>query len=407
MLATILSAHEAAAANGARLSEITGKQYVRIVYTRSANNNFPFDRYNSVSSNQTILVGWDNQSKTENVICSDTASYHRPLISKDGDRVIFTNLDSSAIYVVDWHGNSPPRKIISGQAGSLWHNPANDSEYVVFSDRGPGIDLSEPAPVRMANIDNPSDTALIFNEYGMINNLLIQRNVVGHWLSINKDMSQIAGLWGWPNVLLFNASPALDDTVALLKGAGCWPSMPYDSSDMVLYFRGNGHDTLAVQHSGSIDYNPLSVGYTINHPRIASYSNRIICASGGMTDGNRSGGFILIMLINNDFSAFADRDSIMQSDAVGAGGNGYPDLWCADELPDETTVERKLSNFRQFPISNSCAKFQAFSVGGKLIAKANTVENLIKTCNAGGRSIAIIRYRRQDDHQHIQKLLIR
>ena len=59
--------------------------------------------------NQLQLVGYDSRDgKGERIICAERANYYRPLITPDGEQIVFSNRQNLTIYVVKWDG-SPPR----------------------------------------------------------------------------------------------------------------------------------------------------------------------------------------------------------------------------------------------------------------------------------------------------------
>ena len=90
-------------ADGASVEKFTGG-HTRAVWVTDARNKDSF-----AEKNQLQLVGYDSRDgKGERIICAETANYYRPLITPDGEQIVFSNRQNLTIYVVKWDG-SPPR----------------------------------------------------------------------------------------------------------------------------------------------------------------------------------------------------------------------------------------------------------------------------------------------------------
>ena len=90
-------------ADGASVEKFTGG-HTRVVWVTDARNKDSFAERNHLQ-----LVGYDSRDgKGERIICAERANYYRPLITPDGEQIVFSNRQNLTIYVVKWDG-SPPK----------------------------------------------------------------------------------------------------------------------------------------------------------------------------------------------------------------------------------------------------------------------------------------------------------
>ena len=73
-------------ADGTSVEKFTGG-HTRVVWVTDAHNKDSF-----AERNQLQLVGYDSRDgKGERMICAERANYYRPLITPDGERIVFSN----------------------------------------------------------------------------------------------------------------------------------------------------------------------------------------------------------------------------------------------------------------------------------------------------------------------------
>ena len=80
-------------------------------------------------------MGYDSRDgQRERVLWGERANYHRPLITPDGEQVVYSNRQTRMIYVINWDG-SPPRLIKeSGCASEVWRDPKTGRTWVYYQE---------------------------------------------------------------------------------------------------------------------------------------------------------------------------------------------------------------------------------------------------------------------------------
>ena len=82
------------------------------------------------SGHEFRLMGYDSSDGLgERVILSKPSNYSRPLITPNGDRVVFSKRGEEKIYIVNWDG-SGLKVLNEGFAVSVWRNPEDGTEWV-------------------------------------------------------------------------------------------------------------------------------------------------------------------------------------------------------------------------------------------------------------------------------------
>jgi hypothetical protein len=334
-----------------RLKEVTGTDRVKVVWSRTDNNLFGFPDGNRNFTKNQILVGFDTDKGIEDTILSTARNYQRPLISHDGSRIVFSDVDEGKIYSVEWKENATPVEIGSGVAGCLWYDKSTNKEFVIYLSSSPyNCRLQGRCPIKKMNIDDTTEDDVFFN--GNRNN-----TVNAHWLCVSSDAKVIGDVWGWPNcynIKMFNTN---SNGTILAKAQGCWTSMPFDTSYRLML--------LNLSHTGWKIYGPdnsvdsVKTG-SINHLKIGSYETNVICATQGMSAENPSeGGYVIVFRANNNLSAITDSVTITTSK-----NNGFPDVRTL-----EATATKKFKNtshkysFRQ----HSESGFETYRLDGRKI----------------------------------------
>ena len=107
-----------ATSDGETVEKFTGG-HTRVVWVTDAQNKDSFAERNELQ-----LVGYDSRDgKGERIICAERANYYRPLITPDGQRIVFSNRQTRKIYVVKWDGSHPRLLKEPGCATEVWRDP--------------------------------------------------------------------------------------------------------------------------------------------------------------------------------------------------------------------------------------------------------------------------------------------
>ena len=163
------------------ITSLTGGRRVRIVWaqdTSSAATDF------HCNNNNAQLASYDTADDTVRIIRSTIDSYGRPLITRNGSRVVYSDRPEKKVRIIDWSGANL-RTIADGFAGCVWHDDVAGKDYVYYQLNGDGHNSSNP--VHRRNVDATGEDMLIWN--GSDTNLT--------WAAISSDGARIAGSWPW------------------------------------------------------------------------------------------------------------------------------------------------------------------------------------------------------------------
>ncbi len=137
---------------------LTGGKRVKIVWMRdtsaAANNFFG-------GANVSQLVRYDTNDDTEVILNATSDDYTRPLISHDGNQIVYTDRVERLIYVVNWDGSNR-RFIKNGFAGTLWYESSTNKQWVYYEENGDGWSTS--GPVRRVNLNNTGEDQIVWNQ---------------------------------------------------------------------------------------------------------------------------------------------------------------------------------------------------------------------------------------------------
>ena len=92
----------------------------------------PRTKIASPGHNQLRLMGYDSHDgKGERVIWGERANYHRPLITPDGEQIVYSNRQTRKIYVIKWDGSRPRLLKEPGCASEVWLDPKTGKTAVM------------------------------------------------------------------------------------------------------------------------------------------------------------------------------------------------------------------------------------------------------------------------------------
>ena len=145
-------------ADGASVEKFTGG-HTRAVWVTDAKNKDSFAERNHLQ-----LVGYDSRDgKGERIICSERANYYRPLITPDGEQIVFSNRQNLTIYAVKWDGSSPKLLKQPGCASEVWRDPRTGKTWVYYQESLTGF--HEACPPLSHRRARESRDGLVFIDY--------------------------------------------------------------------------------------------------------------------------------------------------------------------------------------------------------------------------------------------------
>ncbi len=260
---------------GKELEQLTAA-HTRLAWVQDAGDN----RDTMAAGKNLKLMGLDSRDgRGERAILSDARSCYKPLITPDGDRVIFSDRHAAQVYIVNWDGTGL-RALLKGVAADVWADPINGDEWVyVRADAN-----NNRSPIHRYLIDDPSRSELVWDKTPVdIDNF-----------QLSADGTRAAGLFPWPE-----AGVAMLPNKSWSRiGGGCWTSMAPDNSYMTWIFDGphRGVELKRPDRSLVVDIHnaPGIDRWEVYHPRWSNHVGFITMTgpykSGGMGANNIGAG---------------------------------------------------------------------------------------------------------------------
>lgn len=303
-------------ADGETVEKFTGG-HTRVVWVTDARNKDSFAERNELQ-----LVGYDSRDgKGERIICADRANYYRPLITPDGQGIVFSNRQTRRIYVVKWDGSRPRLLKEPGCATDVWRDPQTGKTWVYYQESL--ADFTKP--VRRFPIDEPENVETVWSS-SIIEALPS--------FQLSRDGKMAASTFPWPS----------SGVADLPSGAwrkhrdGCWPSMAPDDSYMSWTFDGP-HRNLIMTRAGEKESWTINISkapgvneFEVYHPR---WSNdvRYMVMTGPYTSGSKKiklwdGADDVEIYLGRFDKEFRGMDSWLQL-TKSRSGEFFPDVWIA------------------------------------------------------------------------------
>ncbi|CAN5450756.1 hypothetical protein BH23VER1_BH23VER1_03940 [soil metagenome] len=248
-----------AAPVAAQLESLTGA-HTRIVWTQS-----PLGSRDYVgASGGFTLWGLDSGAgQSARQILATPRSYSRPLITPDGQQVVYSDRTTKITRIVSWDG-SLDRDFAYGFAASVWRDPATAIQWVYLRSG----DGTSNDPIERRRLDQPGVVEPVYSA-----------TPNGHpampWFRLSADGTRAADAFPWPRCGFVDV-PAGTSTVI---SKGCWPSMCPDNSYRFFVFHGN-HRVVSMFDSGGtnkrdiplntapgVDGDDIYFPHWSNHPR--------------------------------------------------------------------------------------------------------------------------------------------
>jgi hypothetical protein len=268
-----------------------------------------------------VLMGFDSDDgRGERVILGDRGSYVKPLLTADGQRIIYSTRPKpgpAEVFVVNWDG-SDRRRLGEGFALGLWKDPESGTEWVYA-----GTDISnwEFSAIWRFPIDRPAGRELAWNSAPVsIDNF-----------QLSADGRFAAGMYPWPHAAV------ADLRAKTLKrlGEGCWPALTTARGVLYWYFDGAHRNLTMVdvetENRWIVNVNnaPGFDGAEANHPRWTNHP-RFLTLSGPYNLGGpnqaRAGGPQTEIWLGRFSDDFARVEAWVRVTSNG-GGDSLPDAW--------------------------------------------------------------------------------
>jgi Concanavalin A-like lectin/glucanases superfamily len=318
MLASQQAARSASSiADGASVETFTGG-HTRVVWVTDARNKDSF-----AERNQLQLMGYDSRDgQGERIICAERANYYRPLITPDGDQIVFSNRQNLTIYVVKWDGSDRRLLKAPGCASEVWRDPQTGKTWIYYQESV--RDFTKP--VRRFPIDEPEKVETVWSSS------IIQ---AAPSFQLSRDGKMAASTFPWPS----SGVAELPNVAWRKHRDGCWPSMAPDDSYLSWTFDGP-HRNLFMTRAGeknswkiNISKAPGVNDYEVYHPRWTN-DVRYMVMTGPYTSGHKKiklwdGGDDVEIYLGKFNEEFRDMEAWFRL-TTSRTGEFFPDVWIAD-----------------------------------------------------------------------------
>jgi len=353
--------------NPAKIEAFTGA-HTRIVWAENQAAGHPdsFARGTSL-----ILKGIDTQDgKGERKLLKDQGNYSRPILSTDGETILYTDKNivreknnknktfDPIIYKTDWHSGKPT-PIAKGYAVDCWRDPVTKIEWVYATKdllTTNNVALEASALVRFP-LDSPEKVEVLYND-----------TIIGpDNIQVSRDGTRASGQFPWPHTGIFR----VDDgkwTANKLQ-VGCWPSLAPDNSGISWVFDGEHRSATFFDKDGirswkvRLNTGPNMKNQEVYHPRWSNHSRFIVITGPYMkqkgSDGsviNKGGASAQIYLAKFNETATEVEDWLqITGDKL---AESYPDLWIKGGetaelvVPSATAANGNVARNAKWPTNN-------------------------------------------------------
>jgi hypothetical protein len=222
------------------------------------------------------VAGYDSaDGRGQRMICDEEGSYFMPMLTGDGERVVYTDTLRWVVGVIHFDGTGR-RDLCGGLALETWRDPETGTDYA-FVQRGPYTHRKRMEnPVYRVNLDDPQDEQLVWDK----------TPVVFNNFQLSADGRKVAIEAPWPRCI----SAELPNGDWHVFGRGCYASMAPDNSYLTFHMDGRHRSLFFFTPSGrswwEVPFNtvPGFDGRKIHQPRWSNHY-RYIVMTGPRSEG--------------------------------------------------------------------------------------------------------------------------
>ncbi|HVW00739.1 MAG TPA: LamG-like jellyroll fold domain-containing protein, partial [Planctomycetaceae bacterium] len=270
-------------------------------------------------------MGFDSRDgRGERAILGDVKNFAKPMLSPDGERVVFSDRYAKQAFVVNWDG-SGLRRIGAGYAVEVWTDP-NGKTWVYLCNQVGAIDSINFKSLRRVPLAGRGRPEVVWDK-GEISPDNFQ---------LSADGTHAGGEFPWPHGGVFDLT-----TKTWRKCAdGCWASMAPDNSYLSWVFDGPHRNIYLYPPNGGAGWKvplntaELTEGFEVFHPRWSNHV-RYLAATGpykvklAAVNTIAGGGPEVEAYIGRFSDDYRKIDSWIQV-THNQRGDFHPDVWIAD-----------------------------------------------------------------------------
>ena len=270
------------------------------------------------------LMGFDSTDGLgERILLDEVRNYRKPLLSPDGQSIVFSDWGKREFYVVEW-GQPDVTKLANGMAVDVWRDPETGHDWVYAITREYNWERFRGTMVTRFRMDDPTDYQLAWG-----------KSVVSadNW-QLSRDGNIAGGLFPWPKGGLVD----LRDKSFEKKGRGCWGSLAPDNSRLFWLFDGAHRNLTFYNEAGrswkvNISSAPGLNGHEVYHPRWSNhvaffamtgpYKIQLPGKGGNAIHGGGDDVEIYVGAFNEPFTDVKAWFQLTQNNR----GDFFPDVW--------------------------------------------------------------------------------
>jgi len=324
---------------------------VRAVWVRETEDGSDW----TASGSNLILMGYDSEDgKGVRVLHEGKPNYNRPILTPDGQQVIFSDISGDPeVYLLDW-GGSELTHLGPGYVVDSWKSPEGRVWVYVggetMSGRGNFSDGIKRFP-----LDSPQDTEWF-----------IRGNIARDNFQLDRLGNRAAALAPAPDGGIF----IMETAEWLHYGNGCWVSMSPDDQGLLWILDGR-HRSVRIYDTYSeerwqvpMTSGPEMDGYGVYYPRWSNHS-RFFVLSGRVDRSQRHLAEIYIGRFAPDYRSVEAWSRLTDDDLA----DYFPDLWIGKPYRD---AEERPGLPRKRASEVSADDFPLWKIEGVLVEKSST-----------------------------------
>lgn len=209
------------------------------------------------------LLGFDSRDgRGERALLSDVQNYAKPLLTADGERVVYSDRYSKEVFVVNWDG-SGKRRVGSGYAVEVWSDPQTRRTWVYVCTHVGKHDSINFKSLRRIPLDGETRVEPVWDK----------SEISPDNFQLSADGTFAAIEFPWPNAGTLD----LVAKSTRKRADGCWASMAPDNSGLCWIFDGPHRSVYFYPRNSnsnwrvSLNTAPGVEGYEVFHPRWSNH----------------------------------------------------------------------------------------------------------------------------------------
>jgi hypothetical protein len=291
-----------------------------------------------------VLMGFDSRDGNgERPILRAPRNYVKPLLTSDGNRIVYSDHYQDRVFVVDWDGGNR-RAVCKGFAVEVWQDPSDGTQWVYAASRVGSLEDYVYRDVFRVQLDDPKIREAVWSP----------TQISPDNFQLSADGRRAAGEFPWPNSGLAD----LQQLTWEKRSTGCWASLAPDNSYVTAVFDGPHRNWQLHSSDGQsvwkVNLSPVELfeGHEVFHPRWSNHV-RFLTLTGpykikGSVNEISGGGpevEVYLAQLSEEFDRIVNWIRISHNNR----GDFFPDAWISGG--DLAQVPASVAGSAQAPVS--------------------------------------------------------